>query len=292
MLEALAWGALAASSLVIGAWLGLARDWSARVVGLVLGFGAGALISAVSFELWEDALDASRLLIVAAGLGAGALVYFAADLALDRRMRGARTRHRPRGADEQDSGSALALGALLDGIPEQVVLGIGIAAGDGAGVALLAAIFVSNLPEAIGSASAMHAAGRSRGLVLRLWLSVVLVTTLASVAGFAAADALSRRRRRLHPGVRRRGPAGDARGRDDPVGHAAGRPPHGTHDRARLRGRRGAVGALRGDPAKHPRDHARVRSCAISSKTATKSSTDSSVCVTESVHSSSRPGVM
>lgn len=191
MLEALAWGALAASSLVIGAWLGLARDWSARVVGLVLGFGAGALISAVSFELWEDALDASRLLIVAAGLGAGALVYFAADLALDRRMRGARTRHRPRGADEQDSGSALALGALLDGIPEQVVLGIGIAAGDGAGVALLAAIFVSNLPEAIGSASAMHAAGRSRGLVLRLWLSVVLVTTLASVAGFAAADALS-----------------------------------------------------------------------------------------------------
>ena len=92
MLEALAWGALAAASLLIGAWLGLARQWPERIVGLVLGFGAGALISAVSFELWEEALDGSRLPIVAAGLGAGALVYFAADLTLDARMRGARSR--------------------------------------------------------------------------------------------------------------------------------------------------------------------------------------------------------
>lgn len=191
MLEALAWGALAASSLMIGAWLGLVRDWSPRVVGLVLGFGAGALISAVSFELWEEALTESRLVIAAGGLGAGALAYYAADRALDARMRSDRARHRPRGAGDQDSGSALALGALLDGIPEQLVLGIGVATGDGAGAALLAAIFVSNLPEAIGSASAMRAAGRPRRLVLRLWLSVTLVTTLAAVAGFAAADALS-----------------------------------------------------------------------------------------------------
>jgi ZIP family zinc transporter len=191
MLEALAWGTLAASSLLIGAWLGVLRDWSPRVVGLVLGFGAGALISAVSFELWQEALTESRLAMAAAGLGAGALVYYAADRALDARMRDDRARQHPRGAGEQDSGSALALGALLDGIPEQLVLGIGVAAGDGAGAALLAAIFVSNLPEAIGSASAMRAAGRPRGLVLRLWLSVMLVTTLAAVAGFAAADALS-----------------------------------------------------------------------------------------------------
>jgi ZIP family zinc transporter len=183
VLEALAWGALAASSLLIGAWLGVLRDWSPRVVGLVLGFGAGALISAVSFELWQEALTESRLAMAAAGLGAGALAYYAADRALDARMRG---------AGEQDSGSALALGALLDGIPEQLVLGIGVAAGDGgAGAALLAAIFVSNLPEAIGSASAMRAAGRPRELILRLWLAVTLVTTLAAVAGFAAADALS-----------------------------------------------------------------------------------------------------
>lgn len=192
MLEALAWGALAASSLLLGAALGLAREWAPRTVGLVLGFGAGALISAISFELWEGALDESRLLIAAAGLSAGALGYYAADRALDARMRADRARHRPRGADEQDSGAALALGALLDGIPEQLVLGFGIAAGDGGvGAALLAAIFVSNLPEAIGSASAMQRAGRSRALVLRLWLGVTVATTLATAAGFAAAEVLS-----------------------------------------------------------------------------------------------------
>jgi ZIP family zinc transporter len=90
-----------------------------------------------------------------------------------------------------DAGPALALGALLDGIPEQAVLGIGIAAGAGVSVGLLAAIFISNLPEAIGSSTAMRADGKSRGTIIRLWIVVAVVCTLATVAGYLVADAAS-----------------------------------------------------------------------------------------------------
>ena len=86
------------------------------------------------------------------------------------------------------AGTALALGAFLDGIPEQMVLGIGLAAGGGLSVGLLAAIFISNLPEAIGSATEMRAAGQTAARIRRLWIAVALICTLATVAGYAIAD--------------------------------------------------------------------------------------------------------
>ena len=172
MSAAVGWGALAASSLVLGALIGLARSWPDVAVGLVLAFGAGALISAVSFDLAEEGVQLAGAAAVGAGLAAGVLTYYLADRAL------------PKG----DAGPALTLGAFLDGIPEQLVLGIGLAAGGGVSVGLLAAIFVSNLPEAIGSASGLHAPPRK---VLALWVAVAIICTLATVAGFALADNVS-----------------------------------------------------------------------------------------------------
>jgi zinc transporter, ZIP family len=177
--EALAWGALAASSLVIGALIGLARPWPRQAIGLVLGFGAGALISAVSFELAQEGVEIGGTTAVAIGLGVGALTYFVCSGLLASRMGGA------------SAGTALALGAFLDGIPEQLVLGIGIASGEGVSVGLLAAIFVSNLPEAVGGASEMEAAGEGRARVIRLWLVVAGVCALATPVGFAIADTAS-----------------------------------------------------------------------------------------------------
>jgi len=186
---ALGWGALAASSLVIGALLAFARRWPARQVGLVLAFGAGALISAVSFELAGEGIEVGSLTSMAAGLGVGALAYFSLDGLIARRHSVGRGRAgRTSGSD---AGTALALGAFLDGIPEQLVLGIGLAAGEGVGVGLLVAIFVSNLPEAIGSASEMRKAGTDRGKILRLWAVVATICALASVAGYAIADGAS-----------------------------------------------------------------------------------------------------
>lgn len=187
MLEALGWGALAASSLVIGALLGIARSWSPRLIGLVLAFGAGALISAVSFDLAQEGAVIGGAGFVGLGLAAGALTYFALDRVVERRGR----RGKDAGAAEEDSGSALALGAFLDGIPEQLVLGIVIAAGDGVGIGLLVAIFVSNLPEAIGSSTEMRAAGARPGTIRGLWVLVALICTAATLAGYGIADSVS-----------------------------------------------------------------------------------------------------
>ena len=176
MTAALGWGALAAGSLILGALLGVARTWSDQLVGLVLGFGAGALISAVSFELADEGVRIAGGAAVGVGLAAAALTYYVCDTEIERRSGGS------------SAGAGLALGAFLDGIPEQLVLGLGIALGDWVSVGLLAAIFVSNLPEAIGSATAMHGAGRSRRDVIALWAGVAAICTVASGIGFAIAD--------------------------------------------------------------------------------------------------------
>jgi zinc transporter, ZIP family len=187
MTASLGWGALAASSLLLGALIGLIRPWPNRVIGAVLGFGAGALISAVSFDLAQEGVRLGGADSVALGLGLGALTYYLADRILERTTRSGRSA----GTSEAASGSALALGAFLDGIPEQLVLGIGLVPGQGVSVGLLAAIFVSNLPEAMGSASSMRSAGHSSGAVVRLWASVAVICTMATVAGFAMADLAS-----------------------------------------------------------------------------------------------------
>jgi len=176
---AIVWGALAASSLIIGALLGLARRWPERWVGLVLAFGAGALISAVSFELAEEGRAVGSGASVGIGLAAGALTYWALSRQLARHGGG------------KGAGTGLALGAFLDGIPEQLVLGIGVAVGGEVSIGLLVAIFVSNLPEAIGSATDMRAGGRSPAQIRLLWLGVAIVCLLATIAGYALADTAS-----------------------------------------------------------------------------------------------------
>jgi zinc transporter, ZIP family len=186
VITALGWGALAASSLVIGALVALVRPWPARLIGLVLAFGAGALISAVSFDLAQEGAQVGDVGFLALGLGVGAITYFSLNRLVGRRSRRG---HDPR-ADE-NAGPALALGAFLDGIPEQTVLGIGIAVGEGVSVGLLVAIFVSNLPEAIGSSAAMRAAGTHASAIRRLWLLVALICTAATVVGYVVADNVS-----------------------------------------------------------------------------------------------------
>jgi zinc transporter, ZIP family len=188
---ALGWGALAASSLIIGAWLGLVRSWPERGIGVVLAFGAGALISAVGFDLAEEGVELGGGDSVALGLALGALTYYLADRAVERVGQ-------PRSEDAadaplptEDGGTGLALGAFLDGIPEQLVLGIGLVTGNGVSIGLLAAIFISNLPEAVGSATEMRAAGRSRATILRLWVVVAMICTLATVVGYLIADGAS-----------------------------------------------------------------------------------------------------
>lgn len=173
MAGALGWGALAASSVLLGALLGCARSWPGRPIGALLGFGAGALLSAISFELFDEGFQDGAI-GVTAGLAAGAVTYVVLNSRVERRP--------------DPGGSSLALGAFLDGIPEQLALGLSLVSGSGVSAGLLIAVFVSNLPEAIGSASESREAGTPRGAILRLWAGVFVVSTLAAVLGYVVLD--------------------------------------------------------------------------------------------------------
>lgn len=175
MAAALGWGALAASSVMLGAVLGVVRPWPSRPLGLLLGFGAGALLSAISFDLFGEGFKSGGGVSVCAGLAAGALTYFVLNRGLLRRGSGS-------------GGSSLALGAFLDGIPEQLALGLSLVSGSGVSVGLLVAVFISNLPESIGSATESRASGTDRGSILRLWAGVAIISTLATVVGFGLLD--------------------------------------------------------------------------------------------------------
>lgn len=179
----LLWGAVAASSLLIGAVLATLRDWHRGTIGLILAFGAGALIASVSFELAQAGLESAGPLPVGIGLVFGALAYYIGNHLVEGRSKAS--------GGGSSSGASLTVGALLDGIPEQVVLGIGLAMGEGVSMALLIAIFMSNLPESIAASADSLKAGKSKKSVLLQWLVVFLVCTLATGAGGLIAGAAS-----------------------------------------------------------------------------------------------------
>ena len=180
MLEAFAWGLLGASSLLLGAVIGLVADVPKRIVGLILAFGAGTLISAVSFELTEEAFREGGADVVALGLALGALTYFIGDVMIERRSGGA-----------ESSATALLLGAILDGIPESAVIGTTLIGGSTIGVPVLAAVFLSNLPESLSAASGMRSATRGNAHTIAIWTVVVLVSGVSSALGFVLLDGAS-----------------------------------------------------------------------------------------------------
>ncbi len=182
MSDALFWGLVAGSSLVIGAVIALTACPPARITGLVLGFGGGTLISAISFELTEEAYSLGGADALTFGLAAGALVFYVGDILVSPRAEsGMHGREMP---EQDESGRTLLLGALLDGVPESAVLGSTLLVGNGIGVPVLAAIFLSNLPEGIGGASDMRNSGVSNGRILALWTGVALICAASSAVGY------------------------------------------------------------------------------------------------------------
>lgn len=180
---AFGWGLLAASSLLVGGLLVLRVHVGDRVLGLIMAFGAGVLISAVAYELVDEAFTTSSGAGgVALGLSTGALVFFAGDALIDR-LGGA---ERKSMAGNQEAGSPLAivLGIVLDGVPESAVIGLTLLQGGSVGAAMLAAVFLSNLPEAIAATTGLRIAGWRTRTIVWVWLVVMLVSALASLAGY------------------------------------------------------------------------------------------------------------
>jgi ZIP family zinc transporter len=162
------------------------------VLGLIMAFGAGVLVSAVAYELVQEAFDRSAGSGgVALGLLTGALTFFGGDHVIDH-LGGA---DRKRSGGNQADGSALAivLGIVLDGIPESAVLGLTVLQGGGVSAAFLVAVFLSNLPEAIAATSGLAQAGWAKVRIIGLWVLVALVSGLAALAGYGLLDTASDR---------------------------------------------------------------------------------------------------
>jgi ZIP family zinc transporter len=184
------WGLVAGSSLVLGGLVALYVPISNRALGLIMAFGAGVLISAVCFELVLEATEtASGEGGVAAGFAAGTLAFFGGDWLLDRY--GADQRKRSSGAQAEGSPLGIVLGIVLDGIPESIVIGVTLLEGGGVGVAVIAAVFLSNLPEAIAATTGLAKAGWARARILWLWVGIMALTALASLAGYGLFDGAS-----------------------------------------------------------------------------------------------------
>ncbi|MEO7981907.1 MAG: ZIP family metal transporter, partial [Sporichthyaceae bacterium] len=183
MLLAGFWGLVGGLALVLGAALGVVRTVPARVIGLVMAFGAGVLISALAFELTAEAFRTSGGREVVLGLLGGALTFYVGDLVLDHR--GGQGRKRSGGQQAGAAAGGLVLGALLDGIPESVAIGVSLVGGHGVGVAVVAAVFLSNVPEGMSAATGLAKAGRSRSWILLLWVGVAVLSAVAAAVGFA-----------------------------------------------------------------------------------------------------------
>lgn len=181
------WGLLGGAALVLGAAIAYLVHLPQRVVAAVMAFGAGVLISALAFELMEEAYKTGGFDSTAFGFLGGAAVYTAVNMYLSHR--GARHRKRsgeqqPSESDAGGSGLAIAVGALLDGIPESVVIGLSLLGGKGVSLVTVAAVFLSNVPEGLSSAAGMKKAGRSALYVFGVWGGIAAASGLAALAGY------------------------------------------------------------------------------------------------------------
>jgi ZIP family zinc transporter len=205
--HALLWGGLSSASLYIGEALAGPMARAHRATGLVMAFGAGTLLSAIAYEL-VPASSLERATGVGLGFGLGAVVYFVGDALVDRRggqprqsiartladdiegKDGGGTGDGDAAGGSEGSGPAMFLGALLDGLPEAFVLGIGIQLGGDISVAFVAAVFVSNIPQGVAGTSSLLAAGYSQRRVFWMWTALSVAAALTAWLGYGLGDSI------------------------------------------------------------------------------------------------------
>lgn len=181
------WGLLSGSALIIGAAFAFLAHLPQRAIAAIMAFGSGVLISALSFELMEEAYRTGGFGATALGFVGGAAVYTAANIAVTRRGGHCRKRSgdQQQRAD-QGGGIAIAIGALLDGIPESVIIGVSLLQGGGVSLVAVIAIFLSNLPEGLSSAAGMRKAGRPPAYVFGVWIGIAVASGIAALLGNVA----------------------------------------------------------------------------------------------------------
>ena len=183
---AFAWGVAAASGALVGAILGLVLHLRHRSIAAFMSLGAGVLLSAASFKVASEALILAGAAFTTGGLIAGAATFSIANAALVRakdRKRCGECRPQQSEAEAPGSGTSIALGTALDALPEALVLGVTLRAG-GPDFALVVALALANIPEALSGTAGMRLASRSSTYVLSLWSGTTLGTAATTALAF------------------------------------------------------------------------------------------------------------
>ena len=165
--------------------VGLLRTWILPIGALLV------LLRQIPNDILSNDGGWVRVTATVFGFLAGAVVYVGANFLLARRGAKHRKRsggHQPSEAESPGSGTAIAVGALLDGIPESVVLGLGLITGGGVSPAMLAAVFISNVPEGLSSTAGMKKSGRSAAYVFGVWGGIAVLCGIASLVGYSALE--------------------------------------------------------------------------------------------------------
>jgi zinc transporter, ZIP family len=183
MLNAFLWGLLATSSLIVGGSIASRFSLSKKMLGMIMAFGAGTLISAVAYELIFEAMKLAKGTgFPAFGLFAGACTFYFSDRMIERF--GSKNPMAIESSNQSRLVIPMVLAIILDGIPESIVIGLGIFEGGKVSLAMLVAVFISNLPESIAGTTGMKSGGWSRKKIQILWLLIAVVCAAATVAGY------------------------------------------------------------------------------------------------------------
>ena len=186
MWDAIFWGAISGSAVLLGALVALFIPIKKNIIGYIMAFGTGVLIGAAAYELLGESIHTGGMVPTAIGFGAGAIVFTVLDLWISKR--GAKGRKRSNGTEENSSGIAIFIGTVMDAIPESIMLGASILGGGSVSFLLVVAIFISNIPEGLSSTKGLLSSQYSRGKIFLLWLAVLAISALASGGGYLFLD--------------------------------------------------------------------------------------------------------
>jgi ZIP family zinc transporter len=187
--QAYFWGLVVGSGLLLGAVIAYFTSLSHRKIAVIMGFGSGVLISTLSFELMEEAYIHGGFSSTIIGFLGGGMLFSAVNWYLSKR--GAKNRKRcgycvkqPSESEVGGSGVAIAVGSLIDGIPEAIVIGLGLIGGGTIGKEIFIGFFLANIPQGLSSVEGMKGAGRSPGYIFGVWTSIVLLSGFAALLGY------------------------------------------------------------------------------------------------------------